>query len=86
MVTFNTRTLGGRISFFQSVSVLGYCVFPLFVMGIIIQLIEMAGFKHVVLKVVLMTIGAIWGSICTLDSTQHHRVLLRITSLLRSEE
>ena len=29
VVTFNAQLLGGKISFFQSVCVLGYCMFPL---------------------------------------------------------
>lgn len=29
MVTLNAQLLGGSISFFQSVCILGYCVFPL---------------------------------------------------------
>ena len=29
IVTLNTKLLGGSISFFQSVCVLGYCIFPL---------------------------------------------------------
>ena len=29
VVTLNAKLLGGKISFFQSVCVLGYCVFPL---------------------------------------------------------
>ena len=29
MVTVNAQLLGGTISFFQSVCILGYCVFPL---------------------------------------------------------
>ena len=29
VVTLNTKLLGGHISFFQSVCVLGYCLLPL---------------------------------------------------------
>ena len=31
MITVNSLLLGGSISFFQSVCVLGYCIFPLLV-------------------------------------------------------
>ena len=33
VVTANTALLGGKISFFQSVCVLGYCIFPLNMVG-----------------------------------------------------
>ena len=39
VVTLNTKLLGGSISFFQSVCVLGYCVLPLTVALIICRLI-----------------------------------------------
>ncbi|ORZ30057.1 Yip1 domain-containing protein [Catenaria anguillulae PL171] len=35
VVTLNTKLLGGTLSFFQSVCVLGYCVFPLFLASIL---------------------------------------------------
>jgi|JI9StandDraft_2_1071091.scaffolds.fasta_scaffold1449052_1 hypothetical protein len=65
VVTFNTRTLGGKISFFQSVAILGYCIFPLFIAGVLLKLLEMIGFKHVIMKVCVMVVGAIWGVFCT---------------------
>lgn len=64
VVTFNTRTLGGKISLFQSVSILGYCIFPLFIAGVILKLLEMIGYKHIILKVLVMMAGAVWGVFC----------------------
>eukprot|EP01017_Pseudomicrothorax_dubius_P004741 TRINITY_DN11027_c0_g1_i2.p1 TRINITY_DN11027_c0_g1~~TRINITY_DN11027_c0_g1_i2.p1 ORF type:complete len:124 (+),score=18.80 TRINITY_DN11027_c0_g1_i2:228-599(+) len=40
IVTLNTRFLGGSASIFQSVSVLGYCVFPLVIPTIIFVFYE----------------------------------------------
>jgi len=37
-VTLNAELLGGNISFFQSVCVLGYCVFPLLLSSIAVSL------------------------------------------------
>ena len=34
-VTINAQLLGGSISFFQSICILGYCVFPLTIASII---------------------------------------------------
>ncbi|CAC5399599.1 YIPF6 [Mytilus coruscus] len=42
VVTLNTKLLGGNISFFQSICVLGYCVCPLTVSLIICRLILIA--------------------------------------------
>ena len=38
IVTVNTKLLGGHISFFQCVCVLGYCIFPI-VLGALVVLI-----------------------------------------------
>ncbi|POW01015.1 hypothetical protein PSHT_12737 [Puccinia striiformis] len=35
IVTLNARLLGGRVSLFQSICVLGYCLFPLFVAALV---------------------------------------------------
>jgi hypothetical protein len=63
VVTFNIRALGGQISFLQSVSTLGYCIFPLFIAGVVLKLLEMMGFKHILVKILIMMLGAIWGVI-----------------------
>ncbi|KAI8819477.1 protein YIPF6 [Fimicolochytrium jonesii] len=39
-VTLNAKLLGGKISFFQSVCVLGYCVFPLVIASIVCGIIR----------------------------------------------
>jgi hypothetical protein len=65
VVTFNIRAMGGQISFFESVSILGYCIFPLFMFGGIIKLLEVVGFNHVLFKVILVFVGSLWGVYCT---------------------
>lgn len=35
VVTINAKLLGGRVSFFQSLCVLGYCLFPLLVASVV---------------------------------------------------
>ena len=57
VVTFNIRALGGQISFLQSVSTLGYCIFPLFIAGVVLKLLEMMGFKHILVKILIMMLG-----------------------------
>jgi hypothetical protein len=41
VVTINAQLLGGTISFFQSVCVLGYCVFPLALASVVVDLFKM---------------------------------------------
>eukprot|EP01119_Soliformovum_irregulare_P017996 TRINITY_DN5442_c0_g1_i2.p1 TRINITY_DN5442_c0_g1~~TRINITY_DN5442_c0_g1_i2.p1 ORF type:complete len:192 (-),score=25.91 TRINITY_DN5442_c0_g1_i2:58-633(-) len=46
VVTLNSQLLGGKISFFQSVCVLGYCVFPLVVAALVIWAVHEAGWSN----------------------------------------
>ncbi len=39
VVTFNAQVLGGHISFFQSVCILGYCVFPLTLAALVLLVV-----------------------------------------------
>jgi protein YIPF6 len=48
MVTVNAQLLGGSISFFQSVCILGYCVFPLTISAIVCLIIGLI-YKQVTL-------------------------------------
>merc|ERR1712217_837265 len=57
VVTLNALLLKGRISFFQSVCVLGYCVFPLVLAALIAFLL-----KVMWLKVILVIIGFTWAT------------------------
>jgi len=41
VVTINAQLLGGTISFFQSVCVLGYCVFPMTLAAVVVDLLKM---------------------------------------------
>lgn len=40
VVTINAQLLGGTISFFQSVCVLGYCVFPMTLAAVVVDLFK----------------------------------------------
>eukprot|EP01084_Bolivina_argentea_P079664 144455_1 len=57
VVTVNAALLGGKISFFQSVCVLGYCLFPLNIVSLIVSLIS----NHKNLKLCIIIFGAIWS-------------------------
>ncbi|XP_062180963.1 protein YIP4a-like [Phragmites australis] len=57
VLTLNVQLLGGHIIFFQSLSLLGYCLVPLDV-GALICILK----DHVILKVVVVTVTLAWSS------------------------
>lgn len=64
VVTFNTRILGGKISIFQSISILGYCIFPLFLVTVVMKILAIVGWKHIIVKIGLALLAAVWGVMC----------------------
>mmetsp|Transcript_28065 Transcript_28065/g.44514 ORF Transcript_28065/g.44514 Transcript_28065/m.44514 type:complete len:200 (+) Transcript_28065:44-643(+) len=58
VVTVNAALLGGKISFFQSVCVLGYCLFPLNIVSLLVALI---GPNHKNIKLCVIVVGAVWS-------------------------
>jgi len=58
VVTVNAALLGGKISFFQSVCVLGYCLFPLNLVSLFVALL---GVNHKMLKLGVVVFGAFWS-------------------------
>jgi hypothetical protein len=63
IVTFNAKVLGGKVSIFQAVCVLGYCMFPLVLAAMIIAIVaNAAGFSAILFRG-LMVLGAfLWSS------------------------
>ncbi|RKP40405.1 Yip1 domain-containing protein [Dimargaris cristalligena] len=57
IVTLNSKLLGGRISFFQSVCVLGYCIFPLNVAGLITLFV-----RFLLVRVIVVVIAIAWAT------------------------
>lgn len=57
ILTLNVLLLGGHIIFFQSLSLLGYCLFPLDVGAIICMLKD-----NVILKVIVVSVTLAWSS------------------------
>ncbi|KAJ5070808.1 protein yipf6 [Anaeramoeba ignava] len=62
IVTINALLLGGNISFFQTVCVLGYCIFPLNIASIISLI-----FNNIVVKFIFAGIGFIWSIISSIS-------------------
>ncbi|XP_023170487.1 protein YIPF6 [Drosophila hydei] len=64
IVTLNSKLLGGNISFFQSVCVLGYCLTPVALALIICRVILLSTQTHFLffLRFVTTTIGFVWAT------------------------
>lgn len=63
IVTLNAQLLGSTISFFQSLCVLGYCVFPLMLAAIIIGLLKLIPFSWISwLDFIFIAIGFLWAT------------------------
>eukprot|EP00405_Crypthecodinium_cohnii_P005179 CAMPEP_0194757082 /NCGR_PEP_ID=MMETSP0323_2-20130528/10666_1 /TAXON_ID=2866 ORGANISM="Crypthecodinium cohnii, Strain Seligo" /NCGR_SAMPLE_ID=MMETSP0323_2 /ASSEMBLY_ACC=CAM_ASM_000346 /LENGTH=204 /DNA_ID=CAMNT_0039676887 /DNA_START=51 /DNA_END=662 /DNA_ORIENTATION=+ len=57
VVTLNAVLLGGQISFFQSVCVLGYCIFPLVIAAFLSLMLQI-----IWLKVIFVVVGFTWST------------------------
>ena len=62
IVTLNAQLLGSTISFFQSVCVLGYCVFPLTISALVIEFLSWTYFNIMFLNLVWVSVGFIWAT------------------------
>jgi hypothetical protein len=61
VVTFNAKLLGGTISLFQSVCVLGYSVFPFVISATLITLLSKTFFGRVWIDIVWVMIAFVWS-------------------------
>ncbi|XP_058803172.1 protein YIPF6 [Phymastichus coffea] len=84
VVTLNSKLLGGNISFFQSVCVLGYCLLPTAIALIIcriILLVEQTTFLFV-LRFIITVIGFAWATYASMaflgDSQPPNRKALAV--------
>ncbi|KAF0441112.1 Yip1-domain-containing protein [Gigaspora margarita] len=69
IVTINAKLLGGKISFFQSICILGYCVFPL----VLVAFIDLFIGKKVYIRLPLSIMAFAWSSWASVNfiSTSH---------------
>lgn len=62
MITMNALLLGGKVSFFQSVSIMGYCIFPMDLVALLVSLAGIPGpFKEI-----LVAAGTAWSTYASL--------------------
>jgi hypothetical protein len=62
VVTINTKLLGGHISFFQCVCVLGYCVFPIVLSAAAIYVFKFIGINILPIKLIIAGVALVWSS------------------------
>lgn len=65
VVTINTKLLGGKISFFQCVCVLGYCIFPIVLAAILVYFLKEIGVTIFILKLVIAGVALVWSTMGT---------------------
>ncbi|CAF1072441.1 unnamed protein product [Rotaria sordida] len=75
-ITINSQLLGGKISFFQSICVLGYCLLPLLISAFINNFLFYLPYKSIlhIIRFLIVMIAFTWtmyASICFLGQTQH---------------
>ncbi len=61
IVTLNAQFLGSKVTIFQSICLLGYCVFPFVIFGLIIKLTP---FLPNIVHIIFSILGLIWASFC----------------------
>ena len=66
VIAVNGQLLGGNISFFQSICLLGYCLFPLNMAAIVNLFI--GGFVHIIIKLIYVAVAFVWSTYCKLLS------------------
>ena len=69
IVTLNTKLLGGSISFFQSVCVLGYCLLPLVISLVLCRIVLLASQSTflVVIRCLLVLAGFGWSTFASMQ-------------------
>lgn len=70
MVTINSKLLGGHISFFQSICVLGYCVFPINLAALAIVFLKKLGMNLLILKLGIVGVAVIWSTLSSISFTK----------------
>merc|ERR1711934_64082 len=69
VITLNALLLGGTLGFFQSVCILGYCVFPLMISSflcLIPRLVKMTGVANTAFRVVVVVVALLWAVIASI--------------------
>ena len=77
VVTLNSKLLDGKLSFFQSICVLGYCVLPLTLGAVVVKIVGLLfhkGLAGFIVDFVVVTITFVWAmfaAVCFLKPTNN---------------
>eukprot|EP01125_Pyxidicula_operculata_P008303 TRINITY_DN2796_c2_g1_i1.p1 TRINITY_DN2796_c2_g1~~TRINITY_DN2796_c2_g1_i1.p1 ORF type:complete len:232 (+),score=46.08 TRINITY_DN2796_c2_g1_i1:26-697(+) len=61
VITLNTYLLGGTLAFFQSVCILGYCVFPLMLSAFLCLI-----WSNIIFRIIVSIVGFAWAVIASI--------------------
>lgn len=61
VVTINTKLLGGHISFFQCVCVLGYCTLPIVLAAAAIYILKLVKVDFLIVKMIIAALAIVWA-------------------------
>ena len=67
IVTFNGILLGTKLSFLQTVCIMGYCMFPVDLAALIIYFMDKTGTKHQVANIIIGACAFLWSTTCKFD-------------------
>jgi hypothetical protein len=70
LVNFNIQALGGKISYFQSLSILGYSMFPLLFTTIALKILTLFKIKYMAVIMIAQFAATLWAILCTPPPTQ----------------
>jgi hypothetical protein len=76
MVNFNVRSIGGKISYFQALSILGYSMFPLLFTTVILKILTIFKIKYMAVIMIAEFAATLWSIMCK----WHHMQLLGLLS------
>ncbi len=62
IIAVNGQLLGGTISFFQSICLLGYCLFPLNIAAMLNVFLN--PFVHIAVKITYVAVAFVWSTYC----------------------
>eukprot|EP00035_Acanthoeca_spectabilis_P030169 m.8234 g.8234 ORF g.8234 m.8234 type:complete len:261 (-) comp4039_c0_seq1:75-857(-) len=60
VVTMNSKLLGARLSFFQSVCVIGYCLMPLLLACILLRTLKLV-YTHLAIRLIVVALAFAWS-------------------------
>lgn len=75
LVNFNIKALGGRISYFQALSILGYAMFPMLFVSFLLKVLTLFKFKYMFIIVIVEMLATFWSVMCTNGLSQRQEPL-----------